>query len=121
MEIIKSNSIAFAYTVKALATKDVTLDTYGTFFNKLDKLGIKVEYKVWEFDSKRKLHYHGILYLDKGFYRKRLTTAGMHMKLVELTDRKGWIKYIYKDQDPQEWPDDGFELDKPFNNNKPIF
>lgn len=94
MEIIKSKQIAFAYTIKTNVTLDVD---YEPFFKRLDKLSIKVEYKIGELDSKGKLHYHGILYLDKGFFRKRICLNGYHVKLVELHDRKGWIKYIHKD------------------------
>lgn len=93
MDIIKSTKIAFAYTVKTLTSNN----DYQVFFDKLSKLSVKVEYKISELDSKGKLHYHGILYLDKGFYRKRICVSGFHVKLVELHDRVGWLKYIHKD------------------------
>ncbi len=93
MDIIKSTKMAFAFTVKTL-TSEIN---YDAFFKKLSKLSIKVEYKISELDSKGKLHYHGILYLDKGFYRKRICVTGYHVKLVELHDRQGWLKYIHKD------------------------
>lgn len=98
MDYTKSTKIAFAYTVKTLG--DIT--TYEPFFDRLNKFSIKVEYKVSELDSKGKLHYHGILYLDKGFFRKRLCVKGYHIKLDELYDRAGWIKYILKDQKKEE-------------------
>lgn len=93
MEIIKSHKIAFAYTVKTLFLHD----DYSNFFEHLEKFKVHVEYKVGELDSKGKLHYHGILYLDKGFYRKRLMIRKFHIKLVEIFDKSGWIKYIHKD------------------------
>lgn len=97
IKVSKSNFISFAYTVKTLGKADVTEADYDPFFKRLDDFGINVEYKVSEKDSKGKLHYHGILYLRKGFFRKRICLHGFHIKLEELYDRKGWIKYIYKD------------------------
>lgn len=95
MEINTSTTKAFAYTVKALGTdKD---PNYDLFFNKLDRFNIQVEFKVSERDSKGKLHYHGILYIDKGFFRRRLTTRGYHIKLDEIYDREGWLRYIHKE------------------------
>lgn len=97
ISIRKADCIAFAYTVKILQGNAATKQDYAPFFNKLDKLKIPVEYKICEKDSKGKLHFHGILYLKKGFFRKRICVKGIHVKLVELYDRKGWIKYIHKD------------------------
>lgn len=97
MEILKSQFIAFAYTVKKLGTTEVASADYDPFFDKLNSYSIKVEYKVPEADSKGKLHYHGIIYLKKGFFRKRIMVKGFHVKLVELYNRDGWIKYISKD------------------------
>lgn len=97
MDISTSNMIAFAYTVKALGAFDIATSAYEPFFNRLDKLGIQVEYKVSENDSLGKLHFHGIMYLPKGFYRKRIMVNGFHIKLKEVTNKTGWIKYIHKD------------------------
>jgi len=93
MDILTSNKLAFAYTVKTLGK---SID-YEPFFNNLDKFNIKVEYKIKEKDSLGKNHYHGIFYLDKGFYRKRLIIKGFHIKLEQIYDKAGWIKYIHKD------------------------
>lgn len=118
MDIVKKNYIAFAYTIKSLGVnKD---DDYSPFFNKLKRLNITVEYKISERDSKGKLHYHGIIYLKKGFYRKRLLLRGYHIKLEEIYDKAGWIKYIHKDvywdyvePDSEEYIDDYVESVKP--------
>lgn len=97
ISVRKADCIAFAYTVKILKGNTATKQDYAPFFNKLEKLGIPVEYKIAEKDSKGKLHFHGILYLKKGFFRKRICVKGIHVKLEELYDRKGWLKYIHKD------------------------
>ena len=103
MEITRSNKIAFAYTVKSLGS-DNNAD-YKPFFDKLERFKIPVEYKIHEMDSKSKIHYHGIIYLDKGFYRRRLTTKGFAIKLDEIYNKAGWVKYIHKDVSPEDWPD----------------
>lgn len=95
MEIQKQSFIAFAYTVKTLGTDNA--GDYSPFFDKLSKFNIEVEYKISETDKLGKLHYHGIFYLPKGFFRKRLATKGFHMKLVEIYNKQGWYKYITKD------------------------
>lgn len=98
MEIILSDKIPFAYTVKILGNRGSEPTTYQPFFDKLNKFDITIEEKEHEYDSKGKLHYHGIIHLVKGFYRKRLTTPGFSVKLEELYDKEGWIKYINKDK-----------------------
>lgn len=97
MDIKTSHNIAFAYTVKTLGATVTSTSAYDTFFNKLAKLNIEIEYKVSELDSLGKLHYHGIMYLPKGFYRKRIMSNGYHVKLREVTNRAGWLTYIHKD------------------------
>lgn len=97
MDISTSSTIAFAYTIKILGTRDVTTADYDPFFTRLNKLSINVEYKVSEKDKLGKVHYHGIMYLSKGFYRKRIMINGYHIKLKEVTDKEGWLRYIHKD------------------------
>lgn len=110
--VSKSNLISFAYTVKTLGKRDVTSADYQPFFDRLNNLGIKVEYKIPEKDTKGKLHYHGILYLRKGFFRKRICLKGFHVKLDELYDRKGWLKYIHKDVQYQHLEQQAEELEE---------
>lgn len=96
----KSKTIAFAYTVKSLGN-DLDAD-YKPFFDKLERFKVPIEYRVPERDSKGKLHYHGIIYLRKGFYRKKISCQGFHIRLREITDRAGWLRYIHKDVDVDE-------------------
>lgn len=100
--ITTAKTIAFAYTVKSLG-KDTDAD-YSAFFKKLLKYNITIEYKISERDSHNKLHYHGIILLPKGFYRRRLTTNGISMKLEEIYNKAGWEKYIHKDCEFKNMP-----------------
>lgn len=96
MDIIRSTKLAFAYTIKH-NTDAPTAEDYIPFFEKLEHYKVNIEYKISELDSKGRLHYHGIIYLTKGFYRKKLCVKGLHVKLVEIYDKSGWTKYIHKD------------------------
>lgn len=95
-EQYKSDRTAWAFTVK-----DVRADStdYSPFFTRAEQFGCEIECKYKELDSKGKVHYHGIMLIPKGFFRKRLMQQGIHLKLDELYDRAGWMKYITKDQD----------------------
>lgn len=98
METLRAGFIAFAFTVKIIRRGTTpTEDDYLPFFAKLAKFQIEIEYKIPEFDKMGRLHYHGIIYLKKGFYRKKICVPGMHIKLEEIYDKKGWEKYIHKD------------------------
>jgi hypothetical protein len=103
LEIIKSTQKAYCFTVKSLG-KDPDAN-YDPFFDKLKHFKVAIEYNISERDPKGKLHYHGILYIPKGFYRKRLVTKGFNIKLEEMGNRKAWLKYIHKDVLPEDWPD----------------
>lgn len=104
MQITKAGFIAFAYTIKHNSgDPDKVCEThYEPIFHKWKQLGLELEYKIKEKDKQGRLHYHGILYLPKGFFRKRLMCKASdgkqyHIKLDEIFNRKGWIKYIEKD------------------------
>lgn len=112
MDIEKSDRIAFAYTLKINSSVLPTATDYDTFFTKCSKFKIEVEYKVSELDKSGRLHYHGIIYIPKGFFRKRLCCDGMHIKLKEITNKEGWIDYIHKDvywKDMLDEPEDYIE------------
>ncbi len=123
MEITKEQYTAWAYSVKLRAKKGVvhTAESYEPLFKKWDKLKIQLEYKISEYDSKGQFHYHGIMYIKKGFYRQRLSAKSKdgiayHLKINELYDRKGWLRYIKKDipiilLEEQEEPDTEIEID----------
>lgn len=104
MEVKPSLTICYAYTIKSLGSN---LDAdYSAFFDKVEKYGIKLEFKIHERDSKGKAHYHGILYLEKGFWRKRLCCKGFRLQLEEPRSKEAWIKYIHKDVHWHDYEED---------------
>ena len=97
MDIETSRTVAYAYTLRSNCAGLPTEADYDTFFAKCSKFKIQVEYKISELDKAGRLHYHGIIYIPKGFYRKRLMVQGMSIKLKEVTNKEGWIAYIHKE------------------------
>lgn len=94
-ECEKSPYTSWAYTVKD--NRSETTD-YNIFFDRCTKFGIVVNSKYAEYGKHNKLHYHGIMKIPKGFYRKKLMMPGLHLKLKEITDLEGWLEYIKKEQ-----------------------
>lgn len=101
MEVIKSDTTAYGYTV---SDNRVDVTDYQPWFDKVDKLGCRVVTKCAEHDSKSRLHYHGVILIKKGFFRKRLMMPGLHVKLVEIYDREGWDLYCNKQQEEEIEP-----------------
>ena len=93
---------SFAYTVK---DNRVDSTDYVPFFDNLEKKGCIVINKYGEYDSKGKLHYHGIVKIPAKCYRKSLCLKGLSMKLVDLYNEEGWIQYCMKDQDDPDTDD----------------
>jgi len=100
MEITKSLLTPYAFTIKdnRKVVNESRQVEYDKWFDKLGKLGINMEYQVCELDSMNRLHIHGVILIPKGFYRKRLIQGGLHIKLVELYNSDGWLKYMLKEQ-----------------------
>ncbi len=103
MDINKTNRKAYAYTVKKLIGQDNVEGHYDPFFTYLEK-HTDIEFKFPEFDSKGRLHFHGIFHCSKNFYIKRLERSGFHFKVDELYNKAGWEKYIMKDQEFTKMP-----------------
>ena len=64
---------------------------FKTFYNLADVLCIS-----GEADTKGLLHYHGIIRIKIGFYRKNLYMNGFHLRLKKIFNLSGWIKYCFK-------------------------
>lgn len=92
--IVRANEQAWAFTLKEVKGDKEGMERW---FQRAEAFGCKIDCKYLELDSQKVEHYHGILYIPKGFYRKKLMMKGYHLKLEELFDRKGWMKYITKD------------------------
>lgn len=100
----------FALTLKFNCPANTTIaaDKYDPVWELFKKYDIKLEHLNSEFDSKRRLHYHGIANIPSRFYRKKLCLSGFHTNLLPLNTRGDidrWIAYCYKDVPPEDWPD----------------
>lgn len=116
LETEKSKMVSWAFTVK---DNRVDSTDYKEFFDRLESKGCNVTHKYGEYDKKGKLHYHGVVQIPKGVYRKSLLPNGLHMQLKELFDLKGWEKYIKKDQ-KGEGEDDVAENRDEEANSRPV-
>lgn len=104
IEIKKNNFKVFTYTVKALG-KDLDPD-YKKVFDKLNQHNVDIHYIQGERDDKGKFHYHGLINLPNGFFRKKLIVQGFNMKLEEFYPGDEWKKYAYKDVPNESKPED---------------
>lgn len=99
MEIVKSDTVAYGFTVKKLGKEQAEIEDYCAWFIHISKFkNVVIEHHYPERDSQGKIHYHGVIYVPKTFYRKRLEFKGFHLKLEQIYDLQGWIRYITKDQ-----------------------
>lgn len=102
MEIVKSDKTLYGFTIKS--TSGHKRSDYTPIFSKWEdnKQNVEMVTKHLEYGKHDYLHYHGIITIKKGFYRKRLEMKGYHIKLVEVFDIKGWVKYITKEHQPNK-------------------
>lgn len=88
----------FAVTYRKHAKKVDTVSEQE-FQPLLDHLGKKLATHCFEKDKgKDHVHLHGVVKIPNGFYRKKLVLLGFNMKIKLITDMKGWLKYLAKDQ-----------------------
>jgi len=105
---INNKCKTYAFTIKSLGAN---LDAdYSDFLDKLAKYNIKIHYKQGERDPKGKFHFHGLIDIPKGFFRKKLVTDGNNLNLKEFypgdDGSDNWKKYCYKDTPENEKPTD---------------
>ncbi len=90
----------WCYTTKKLGSlSSVNEDSYEEIWSLFRNFNIKIDFKIPEFDSKGKLHYHCLIYLPKNFYRKHLKPHGFSTEIVKCHDYNGWLQYSSKDLD----------------------
>lgn len=95
IEIEKSPNECYAFTVKKLGGIAAKIEEYVPVICHMRDFGL-IKHIEYEYDSKSKLHIHGIIVLRRGFYRKKLCVQGFHMKLELIYDDNGWETYITK-------------------------
>lgn len=93
-ECKRSPYTLFAYTVKD--NRRETSD-YNMFFDRCKQFGCEILSKHSEYGMTKKLHYHGVMKIPRGFYRKKLMIKGLHLYLEEVYDYGGWKEYCKKD------------------------
>lgn len=99
--------ILYGFTIKDLKTKETNLNESVYEFMVLKdwaKRG-KIISKVYEDKrkdgSKARLHVHGVIEFDKKPFIQTLCKKGFAVKLEEIYDLDGWIRYIDKNTDHQ--------------------
>lgn len=104
LEVNEAINKSWAFTIKKLGgeASEVCEDDYINILDTFSKAG-QVTHAIHETDPKGRLHVHGVILLRKGFYRKMLCLQGFHVKLDELYNESGWIRYIKKDCPDQQF------------------
>lgn len=108
LTVIKSDTHPYAFTLRKTSKKDgrVTKDMYHKRMGDIQKLGIEVPDYVFEYEAG--LHSHGVMNIPVKFNLKRLRVRGWNILVNEITDLKGWKRYMSKYQsysDPDIDPD----------------
>lgn len=86
----------YAFTVKILKNPKVADQvSYEPFLKNLYSLS-SVLCICGELDSRKVLHYHGVIRITTGFYRKNLIVKNFHLYLRKVFDVNGWVDYCFK-------------------------
>lgn len=99
MEVERAGYVTYAVTIRRNDKQDATETDYIPMLDHLIKSGVVIHELVYENDSGKTyagMHVHGVLYIKKHFYRKRLMKDGFHIKMEEIYSWEGWQKYINK-------------------------
>lgn len=88
----------FAFTMKINNKSKPTVYDYEGILNVWRDQGIQTDEYHYEREpnDSKKLHIHGIVSMNRNFYRKSLYQYGVHYKLKPLTDEKSWLEYCTK-------------------------
>lgn len=99
MEVERAGYVAYAVTIRRNDKQEASEVDYDPMIQHLMKNGVIVHELVYENDNGKTykgIHVHGVLYIKKGFYRKRLSKDGYHIKMEEIYSWEGWQKYMNK-------------------------
>lgn len=87
-----------AFTLK-LTKKNPTKANYEYIFKKWDyDHNLHPSKFYYEYDSKQKLHVHGVVMVDKEFNLNKLQQDKCHIFMKPIYSDDGWLRYITKDQ-----------------------
>lgn len=105
MEIVKSGYTSYGITIRCHTKRSAEEKDYELFIEMMKRKGVIIHCIVYESDkctTYHGVHVHGVVYIKKHFYRKGLQMVGYHIKLEEIYDWNGWMKYINKESEPRE-------------------
>lgn len=102
MDLTPANVQTWAMTIRCNKKKEADERDLFEYLAYAMSKGAILKEMYFEKDSGKTyngLHAHGIIELKKGYLRKRLMKDGYHIKLEELYNKEGWLKYIRKSED----------------------
>lgn len=84
------------------------------------KYGVEfqVGYQWYEFDSKKRLHYHGAWYTDRKPYFSKFNLKGCSCYMKDTYYSSGWFNYVLKNAERSEAMD--FALKQPHEFKDPV-
>lgn len=88
----------YAITIRKHSKKNakVTEKDYDSVIMHLKQY---MQYYVFENDKgKDHVHLHGLITIPANMFRKKLLLDGFNMKIVAITNSKGWLDYCNKDK-----------------------
>jgi len=90
---------ALAFTVMKHG-KDCSIEDYqSNVLNKWSRLAVQLEEPYFEQVSvDSKLHMHGVLYVRKGYYKKKLQIPGYYVYVTDIYRLDTWLEYCKKSQ-----------------------
>lgn len=108
MEIVKSGYTSYGITIRYHEKKVAESKDYDKFISMLERKGVIIHCIVYEEDNGTTYsgkHVHGVVYIKKHCYRKGLQLPGYHVKLEEIYNWSGWMKYLDKGGEMVQYAD----------------
>jgi len=93
--------LCLAFTIKKLGPREVELSDYTEqlhLWQERFKNSVMIEDFIREHDDHGKLHIHGIIYVKKNFYKKRLQIDGYYVHTTDMYSKEQWFQYMLKSQ-----------------------
>lgn len=88
----------YAFSIKYLSIRYPTKEDYDIIKEIWEKQGVEIKKMIYEKDKIDKLHVHGIMTLDSGFYRQKLMLPAVNINIQKIYNEEGWERYIAKQQ-----------------------
>lgn len=100
----------YAFTVKYVASdqyiENINDNKYDQeVFQYWNGIGVDIIKSVKEYDSKGRIHYHGIFKVKPRIWLKKLIVDNYSVRFTKIYDMAGWDWYIHKDIKRTQSPD----------------